>query len=186
MKKRKGLLLSAFVLSAIVISSVFLMGATVQRGERTVTMTAVDSTPLDGSSTSRTYQAADRTVAYCVVLAEETDYVVVTAVGTGSDNNSAVFTLWGYGVDGDAERIYHTVTATLGTAVAGSGKLYVDYFNGTDTHTTTIAVKDSGSNGNTRAKFYLETAGLRHLMFEPTTFTTLTAITFHVREFGYK
>ena len=181
MKKSKWLLLSV-----LVVSLAFLLSATVQRGEQTVSMSAVDSTPLDGSTSGLTYQAADRTVAYCVTLNEETDEVVITVVGTGADGNSAVFTLWGYGIDGDAERIYHTVTATLGTAVAGTGKLYVEQFSGTDVHTASVTLTDSGAAGNTRAKIRLETTGLRYLMFEPTTFTTLTSITFHVRGFGAK
>lgn len=149
-------------------------------------MTAVDSTPLDGSTSGLTYQAADRTVAYCVTLNEEIDNVIITADGAGSDGNSAVFNLYGYGLDGGAERIYHTVTATLGTAVAGTGRLYVEQFSGTDTHCTSVTIKDSGAGGNTMAKIYLNTHGLRYLMFEPTTFTTLTSITFHVRGIGSK
>jgi hypothetical protein len=181
MKKGKWFLLSLFIVSLI-----FLVSATVQRLEQTVNMTAVDSSPLTGTTTARTYQAADRTAAYCVTLDEEIDKVVITADGTGSDGNSAVFNLYGYGLDGGAERIYHTVTAILGTAVAGTDRLYVEQFSGTDTHCTSITILDSGAGGNTRAKIYLETHGLRYLMFEPTTFTSLTSITFHVRGIGSK
>ncbi len=161
--------------------------ATIIRKTRVLTLTAVDATPLDGSTASRTYQAADRTAAYCVTIEEEYDSVVITAYGTGADGNSAVFTIWGYSLNGDAERLYHTVTATLGTAVAGTSKLYVEQFSGTDTHSSSpIWVRDSGSAGNTRARIYIKTTGLRYLMFEPITFTTLTVLTFDVRGYGLK
>lgn len=160
--------------------------STVIRPEMLLTLTAVDSTPLDGSTSGRTYQATDRTTGQYVVLSEEADAIVITMDGTGSDGNSAVFTIWGYSRNGPAERIYHTVTGTLGTATAATGRTFADQFSGTDTHITTVAVKDSGADGNTIAKLALDPIGYRFLMFEPITFTGLTAITFHVREYGLK
>jgi len=158
--------------------------ATIIRQERALSFAAVDATPLDGTTSGRTFQPGDRLESACIPLDEETDAVTITMDGTGSDGNTAVFNIYGYGLNGPAERIYHTVTATLGTGVAGTGKLYVDTISGTDTHTSTIGIKDSGSN--TVAKVSFDTSGMRYLYFEPTTFTTLTAITFHVREWGNK
>lgn len=190
MKKGILLLLSMLVFATLVfciVEPIFIVeGATSIRADKTLSISAVDATPLDGSTTGRTYQAADRTAAYCIVLNEEADAVIITIDGTGADGNSAVFNIYGYGADGGADRIYHTVTATLGTAVAGTSRLFADQISGTDTHVTTVAVRDSGANGNTRAKIALDTTGLKYLMFEATTFTTLTVITFHVREYGLK
>lgn len=175
-----------YLLIVLSLSLIFFISATHIRGERTLTLTAVDATPLDGSTASRTYQASDRTAEYCLTLYEEADAVEITVDGTGSDGHSAIFTIWGYSVNGAADRIYHTVTATLGTAVAGTSRTWVEQFSGTDTHATTIGIKDSGAGGNTKAKIYLDTTGLKYLMFEPITFTTLTTITIHMREYGYK
>lgn len=160
--------------------------ATVIRKQLKVTFTAVDATPLDGSTAGRTYQASDRTQAASHGLSEETDAVAITMSGKGSDGDSAVFTLWGYPDVGAAERIYHTVTATLGAGVAGTGELFVDEISGTDTNYTTIGVKDNAANSDTLAKFAFDTVGYRYLMFEPTTFTGLTEVTFYVREYGTK
>jgi len=171
--------------------------ATIIRKTKVLTFTAVDAVPLDGSTTGRTYQAKDREVHAAVIrtaqsvtpyitIDEETDYVTIAIDGTGADGNTAVFNIYGYGEDGDAERIYHTVTATLGTAVAGSGRLFAEEIAGTDVHTGTIGIQDRELNSNSMAKFTFETRGLRYLYFEPTTFTTLTALTFHIREWGNK
>lgn len=158
--------------------------ATIIRDELTITLTAVDATPLDGSTAGRTYQASDRTKGTYLVLSQEADAVVITMDGTGSDGNSAVFTIWGYNANGAAERIYHTVTGTLGTAIAATGRTFVEQFSGTDTHITTIGVKDSAGAGNSIAKLAFDTVGYKFLMFEAITFTGLTAVTFHVREYG--
>lgn len=171
--------------------------ATIIRKTKVLTFTKVDANPLDGSTTGRTYQAVDRevhaatirtaqSVTPYITLDEETDAVTISIDGTGADGNTAVFNIYGYGEDGPAERIYHTVTCTLGTAVAGTGKLYAEQISGTDVHSSTIGIKDSGAAGNTVAKISFDTSGLRYLYFEPTTFTTLTAITFHIREWGNK
>jgi len=164
---------------------------------KSLTFTAVDAAPLDGSTTGRTYQAKDREVHAAVILAaqnitpyitidEETDSVTITIDGTGADGNTAVFNIYGYGEDGPAERIYHTVTTTLGTAVAGTGRLYAEEIAGTDVHTGVIGIQDRELNSNSMAKVTFDTRGLRYLYFEPTTFTTLTALTFHIREWGSK
>ena len=158
--------------------------ATIIRKLRSLSFTAVDSTPLDGTTSGRTYQSGDRLASACIPLDQETDAVTIIMDGTGSDGHLAIFNIYGYGLNGPAERIYHTVTATLGTAIAGTGKLYAEQFSGTDVHTSTIGIKDSGAAGNTVAKVSFDTSGLRYLYFEPETFTNLTAITFHVREWG--
>jgi len=160
--------------------------ATIIRKDRVLTLTAVDATPLDGSTAGRTYQASDRPEKYSVALDEETDAVTIKMDGTGADGNSAVFNIFGYGKDSPAERIYHTVTGTLGTAVAGTGRLFAEVFAGTTTHTKTIGITDSVAAGNSVAKIAFDTTGVRFLVFEPITFTTLTAITFHIREWGSK
>ncbi len=166
--------------------------ATIIRNDRVLTLSAVDATPLDGTTSGRTYQAKDRVKIHtsgtgaCVALDEETDAVTITMDGKGADGNSAVFSIFGYGEDGPAERIYHTVTGTLGTAVAGTSRLWVEEFSGTATHTKTVGITDSGAAGNSMAKIAFDTTGLRFLYFEPITFSTLTAITFHIREWGSK
>ncbi|KKM01002.1 hypothetical protein LCGC14_1798770 [marine sediment metagenome] len=171
--------------------------ATIIRKTKVLTFTAVDAVPLDGSTTDRTYQAKDREVHAAVIrtaqsvtpyitLDEETDAVTIVIDGTGADGNTAVFSIYGYGEDGPAERIYHTVTATLGTAVAGSSRKWAEVFSGTSTHTKTIGITDSVAAGNSMAKISFDTTGLRYLYFEPKTFTTLTTIAFHVREWGSK
>ena len=161
--------------------------ATIIRPERTITLTAVDATPLDGSTANRTYKPADRTAANSIRFGEEVDSVIITMDGTGADGNSAVFSLWGYHEEnGFAHRIYHTATATLGTAVHSTGRVWAEIFAGTDTHVKTVGLTDSGAAGNSIAKLLIDKMDYRFLMFEPTTFTTLTAITFHVREIGTK
>ncbi len=158
--------------------------ATTHRAERLITCPAVVGTALDGTTTGFTYQPGDigPTSAYLLDLNQDTDAVIITISGTGSNNNTIAFNIWGYGVDTPAESIYILATAILGTAVAGSSQLYVDTITGTDKHTSTVGIYDSGSNRVCKLK--LDTQGLKYLYFEPTTFTTLTACKFHVREAG--
>lgn len=169
---------------AALIAVILAGGATTIKREQSLVLTAVDATPLDGSTTGRTYKSSDRTSAYSVVMTKDVDVVIVTIDGTGSDGDSAVFTIWGYSENGAADRIYHTVTATLGTAVADTGRTWVEQFSGTDTHITTVGIKDSAGAGNSKAKIALDTTGLKFLMFEPITFTGLTTITVHIRKYG--
>lgn len=165
--------------------------ATIIRKDRVFTLT-VDGTPLDGTTAGLTYQASDRLITptaatgYCLPLDEETDAVTITMDGLGANGDYAVFNIYGYGLNGPAERMYHTVTGTLGTAVAGTSKKWAEQFSGTAVHTKTIGITDSGAGGNTMAKISFDTTGLRFLYFEATNFSTLTAITFHVREWGSK
>jgi hypothetical protein len=158
--------------------------------ERLLTLTAVDATPIDGSTALRTYQNAHKVGTYYVGLNQDTDAVEIIADATGSDGNTAVFNLLGYGVPGTASkpetgpanRIFNAVTATLGTAVAATGRLFVEHFTGSDLHTKTIGLYDSALGGNGIAKICFDTRGLSGLYFEPVTFTTLTDLTFHIRE----
>ena len=160
--------------------------------EKTLTLTAVDATPLDGSTGGRTYLRADRIKGYTVILGQTVDAVEIFADCAGSDGNTALFNLYGYPFAGDpnpsfpelgpALKIYDAVTATLGTAVAGTSRLFVEHFIGTDKHTITVGVYDSALGGNSIAKLALDTRGLWALYFEPVTFTTLTDIRFHIRE----
>lgn len=158
--------------------------ATIIRDVRALSFSTTDATLLDGTTAGQTYQPGDRLKTACVRLDEETDAVIITISGTGSDGNTVKFNLYGYGEDSPAERIYEAVTATLGTAVAGTGQLYADTILGTDCHTSTIGIYDSGDNAVCKMKF--DTQGLRYLYFEPETFTTLTAVKFLVREVGQK
>jgi len=102
--------------------------------------------------------------------------------GTGSDGNSAVFKIWGYAADGPAKLIY-SGTGTLGTAVAGTSKLFADTFTESETHVTSTTVVDSAANRV--ASIYFDAVGYAFLVFEAITFTTLTAVEFHVHELGY-
>ena len=160
--------------------------------ERILTLNAVDATPLDGSSANRTYLRADRVAEYTVALGQTVDAVEIFADCAGSDGNTALFNLYGYpfaGVKpnplrpeiGPALKIFDAVTATLGTAVAGTSRLFVEHFTGTDLHTKTIGLFDNALGGNSIAKMALDTRGLWALYFEPETFTTLTDIRFHIR-----
>lgn len=178
--------------------------ATLIRKTHLLFFNKVDLAPLDGQSTGRTYQAKDLLVHAAafmkaqtdagltpvtpyIVLDEEVDAVTITIDGTGADGNTAKFNMYGYGTEnGDAERIYHTVTVTLGQAVAGTGRLYAEEIAGTDVHTGVIGIQDRELVSNSMAKITLYTRGLRYLYFEPTEFTTLTALTFHIREWGSK
>lgn len=161
-------------------------GATNIYEPRAITITAVDSTPLDGSTSGRTYQPKDRTAEYSYTLRSGCDGVIITAYGTGSENDTAVFNIWGYPLNGPAQLIYGSVTATLGSAVADSGKLYVDTFSGTDVHISPSGVTVADVGNNRVAKISFDTMGYQYLMFECTTFTSLTNITFVVQEVGYR
>lgn len=156
--------------------------STIIRQAKILPITAVDATPLDGTTAGRTYQSGSFVTTYAVPLDAETDAVIISISGTGSDGNTVAFHIYGAGIGSPIERIYHTVTATLGTGVAGTGQLFADTISGTDVHTSTVGVYDSGNNTVCKIKF--DTQGLRCLYFEPITFTTLTAVKFIVREVG--
>ena len=158
--------------------------------ERLLKLTAVDATPLDGSTALRTYQNAHKVKAYFVGLQQGVDAVEITVDGTGSDGDTGVFNMYGYGIPGDrlnpeigaAQRIFLTVTLTLGTAVAAANRLWAEHFTGTDLHTKTIGLYDNALAGNGIAKIALDTRGMTGLYIEPITFSTLTALCFHIRE----
>jgi hypothetical protein len=160
--------------------------------EKILLLTAVDATPLDGSTAGRTYLRGDAVSAYLVGLGQTVDAVEIFADCAGSDGNTAVFNILGYPFAGKepnplkpeigpALKIYDAVTVTLGTAVAGTGRLFVEHFTGTDKHTKTIGLYDNALGGNSIAKMAFDTRGLAALYFEPITFTTLTDIKFHIR-----
>jgi hypothetical protein len=159
--------------------------------ERLLKLAAVDATPLDGSTATRTYQNADKVKTYFFGLQQGVDAVEITVDGTGSDGNTGVFNMYGYGVASPnkllpeiaaAQRIFIAVTLTLGTAVAAANRLWAEHFTGTDLHTKTIGLYDNALAGNGIAKIALDTRGLTGLYIEPITFTTLTALCFHIRE----
>ena len=155
--------------------------ATIQRAQQEVTLSAA-VTVLDGTTTGYTYQFSDKPTVGVIELEQDTDAVIITISGTGSANNACVFNMLGYGVDTPAERIYTTVTATLGTAVAGTSQLYADTILGTDYNTQTVGIYDSGNNAV--CKMVIDTSGIKYLLFELVSFTTMTAVKFHVREVG--
>ena len=160
--------------------------------EKILLLTAVDGTPLDGSSANRTYLRADRLDAYTVPLGQTVDAVEIFVDCAGSDGNTALFNLYGYPFAGNppnplkpeigpALKIYDNVTVTLGTAVAGTSRLFVEHFTGTDLHTKTVGLYDNALGGNGIDKMCFDTRGLWALYFEPQTFATLTDIRFHIR-----
>ncbi len=153
---------------------------------QTLTLSAVDSTLLDGTTDSNTYMASDRQTAYSVLIDRRTDWVEVHLYSTGSDTagDSAKVNIYGYGKDGPAMRIYEAVTFTLGTAVAPDSGLYADTISGTDKHTETVEVSDSGDN--TVCKLKIDTAGLQWLYFEPETFTGITNVIVVIRSYGFE
>ncbi len=154
--------------------------------DQSLTITAVDSTILDGTTSGRTYMATDRVATYSVLIDERTDWVVVHLYSTGgdTDGDSAKINIYGYGKDGPAMRVYEATTFTLGTAVAPDSGLYADIISGTDKHSGTIDVNDS--NDNTVCKLKIETVGLQWLYFEPETFTGITNVIIQVRSYGSK
>jgi len=153
--------------------------------DQTLTISAVDATILDGTSTSRTYMASDRVSTYSVHIDDRADWVEVHLYSTGSDTDgdSAKINIYGYGKDGPAMRIYEATTFTLGTAVAPGSGLYADTISGTDKHTETVEVADSASN--TICKLKIDMAGLQWLYFEPETFTGITNVIIQVRSYGF-
>lgn len=161
------------------------MGKTWIVEDQTLTLSAVDATILDGSTSLRTYMASDRVADYSVQIDERTDWVEVHLYSNIDDTagDSAKINIYGYGKDGPAMRIYEAVTFTLGTAVAPGAGLYADTISGTDKHTETVEVADSGDNTVCRLK--IDTAGLDKLYFEPETFTGISNVIIKVRSYGF-
>ncbi len=154
--------------------------------DQTLTLTAVDATILDGTTTNRTYMASDRVSTYSVHIDDRTDWVEIHLYSTGSDTaeDTAKINIYGYGKNGPAMRIYEATTFTLGTAVAPGTGLYADTISGTDKHIETVEVADSGDN--TICKLKIDTAGLQWLYFEPETFTGITNVIIQIRSYGFK
>ncbi len=159
-------------------------GATVVSSIQSLIFPAVDATPLDGATAGRTFQATDRNNDQCITLTGNTDAINVIAWAEGADGDSAIFNVYLYGPTGAAQRVFHTVTATLGTATQSLSAKYVESFVGTDTHAPGVGISDSGTN--TVCSFRLDVEGAQWVKFEPVTFTALTRITFEVRSFGYE
>lgn len=160
-------------------------GRTLIERMETLTLSAVDGTPLDGSTASRTYLATDRLVIYSVPITEGADAVEIIAYSTVDDtaNDTAVINIYGYSVNGPALKIYDACTFTLGTAVAPDSGLYAGVASGTDLHTTTVGVADSVDNGITKLSF--DTTGLKYLYFEPETFNNIGNFIIQVRQYGF-
>lgn len=162
------------------------VGSTWIVSDDTLTLSAVDATPLDGTSANRTFMPTDRLSTYSVRIDERTDYVEVYFYSTGGDTagDTALINIYGYGKDGPAMRIYDAATVTLGTAVAPDSGLYADGIAGTDKHVTAVSVKDESAD--TVAKMTIQTHGIQWLYFEPETFTGITSIIVKIRSYGVK
>jgi len=162
------------------------MGKTWIVEDQSLTLSAVDATILDGTTTNRTYMASDRVADYSVHIDDRTDWVEVHLYSTSSDTaeDSAKINIYGYGKDGPAMRIYEAVTFTLGAAVAPDSGLYADTISGTDKHIELVEVADSADN--TVAKLKIDTAGYEWLYFEPETFTGITNVIIQIRCYGFK
>lgn len=158
------------------------MGQYIQQ-PKVLTFTAADSTPLDGSTSGRTYQNGDRTALQSVQLSERCDYVIIDADITGSDGNTVAFKIYGYARKGPAQLIY-SGTATAGTGVAGTDKLYVDTFTAQSAGIWKEAMTIQDSAANRVCTMEFNARGLEYILIEPGTFTTATSITFRIREYG--
>lgn len=154
--------------------------------DQTLTISAVDATILDGTTSNRTYMAGDRVSTYSVHIDPRTDWVEVHLYSTGGHtaDDTALINIYGYGKNGPAMRIYEAATFTLGTAVSPGPGLYADTISGTDKHTETVEVADSADN--TVCKLKIDTAGLQWLYFEPETFTGITNVIIKVRSYGFR
>ncbi len=161
-------------------------GETIILNVETLILAAVDATPLDGSTSARTYLSTDRLALYSATLTEKTDAVEIIAYSTGADtaDDTALINIYGYSRNGPAVKIYDACTFTLGTATAPDSGLYAGIASGTDLHSTTVNVSDSVDNGIVKITF--DTVGLRYLYFEPETFTGITNFIVQVRSYGFK
>ncbi|HEB29187.1 MAG TPA: hypothetical protein ENI05_15785 [Porticoccus sp.] len=160
-------------------------GRTLIENLQTLTLSAVDATPLDGTSASRTFLASDRLDIYTIFLTEGADAVEVIGYSTGSDtaDDTALINIYGYSRTGPAFKILDATTFTLGTAVAPDSGLYAGVASGTDLHSTTVGTADSIDNGIVKVSF--DTVGLKYLYFEPETFTGITNFIIQVRQYGF-
>lgn len=185
MKKFLISFLVLVVLGLVFFSERPVQGRTLIQDFRTLTLAAVDATPLDGSTSGRTYLSTDRLALYTVNLLKETDAVEIIGYSTGSDtaDDTALINIFGYSKNGPAVKAYDACTFTLGTAVAPDSGLYAGVASGTDLHVTTVGVADSVDNGIVKITF--DTVGLRYLYFEPETFTGITNFIIQVRQYGF-
>ena len=158
------------------------MGTHIQK-DRTLTFTEADATPLDGTTTGRTFQADDRVATQSLIMSERCDKVAIDANLTGTDGNTVDFKIYGYSADGPAKLIY-SGTATAGTAISGTDKLYADTFTAQTAGIWPEAITIVDSAANRVASLVFDTRGVKYLVIEPGTFTTATSITFRIREYG--
>ena len=182
----KKIIAGAFCIVGMIILLSMLTGATYILKEDTLTLAAVDATPLDGSTADRTYLPADRDPNFLIPLSTRTDavdlYVYSTSAQSGADGNSVILNIYGYGDAGPTVPIYVTTTFTLGTATSpGTGK-YADTVSGTDVYTKTVGIADSGNNR--LGIVTIETTGLSGLYVEPNTFTGVTGCVVVIRQYG--
>ncbi len=173
-----------FIILALVV------GATYINTEKVLLLSAVDATPLDGSTASRTYMASDRVAGYTIPLKDRCDivdlYVYSTTAQAVTANDAVVLNIYGYGSGGPSMPVYDACTFTFGTAVSTGTGLYADTASGTDLHATTtgVTVTDSGNNRIVRLSF--DTTGFEGLYVEPETFTGVTGCYVVVRQYGFK
>lgn len=186
MKRALWLLVFAVLVCVILFQPHEVQSKTLIGDYKSLTLAAVDATPLDGTTSGRQFIAADRVTTYSLSIDDRTDIVEVIGYSTGSHtaNDTALINIYGYGKNGPALRVYDAATFTLGTAVEATPGLYADTISGTNYHPVTVNIEDSGNN--TIAKMYIDTTGLRWLYFEPETFTGITNFIIQVREYGFK
>lgn len=164
--------------------------ATVVLSAETKTLSAVDATPLDGTTSGQTYMSTDRVTnkdtGYVFLLDERTDAVEIMVYATNAqsvtDGDSVLLNIYTFSDNGPSLATYDACTFTFGTAVAPGSGLFADTAVGTDLHDKTVEVTDSGSNRIVRVWF--DNVG-RHLYIEPETFTGVTGCIVIVRRYGF-
>ena len=175
-------------LVVLVIVLVLVTGATFINKEKVLTLSAVDATPLDGSTASRTYMASDRIAGYTIPLKDRCDavdiYVYATTAQAVTADDLVILNIYGYGSGSPSMPVYDACTFTFGTAVSTGTGLYADTASGTALHTLPVRVTDSGNNRI--VKVTLDTTGFEGLYVEPQTFTGVTGCYVVVRQYGIK
>ncbi len=172
----------------LVIVLTLVVGATFINKEKVLLLSAVDATPLDGSTASRTYMSSDRVAGYTIPLKDRCDavdlYVYATSAQAVTADDLVVLNIYGYGSGGPTMPVYDACTFTFGTAVATGTGLYADTASGTPLHTLPVIVTDSANNRIVKVTF--DTTGFEGLYIEPETFTGVTACNVVIRQYGIK